>query len=119
MAVCGGFQRNYEQEEKMGGALRAHSQMQAFRDVIDECVFMDLGFIGPNFTWSKHYTGGHSIWERLDRGLATNQWFMKYPGTQVFHLPCLSSNLYPLLINLTGIETPSYKKPFRFEEMWL
>ena len=93
--------------------------MQAFREVIDEFSFMDLGYIGPDFTWSKHYTYGHSIWERLDRGLATNQWFMKFPGTWVYHLPCLSSDHCPLLINPTGIDFPSYKKPFQFEEMWL
>ena len=96
----------------MGGAICAHSQMQAFRDVIDKCRFMDLGYIGPNFTWSKHYTDGHSIWERLDHGLATNQWFMKFPGTRVHRLPCLSSDHFPLLINLISIEIPLYKKPF-------
>ena len=80
---------------------------------------MDLGFIRTNFTWSKNYIDGHSIWERLDHGLSTNQWFMKYLGTRVHHLPCLSSNHCPLLINPTGIEIPSYKKPFRFEEMRL
>ena len=37
--------------------------MQLFRDVLDECSFMDLGFIGPCFTWSKHFLDGHSIWE--------------------------------------------------------
>ena len=93
--------------------------MQAFRDVIDECGFMDLGFIGPNFTWAKHYNDGHSIWERLDRGLASNLWFLRFLGTQVHHLPCLSSDHCPLFINPSGIEIPSYKKPFRFEEMWL
>ena len=118
--LCAGdFNEITRQEEKVEGAIRAHSQMQAFRDVIDECGFMDLGFIRPNFTWSKHYTNGHSIWERLNRGLATNQWFMKFPGTRIHHLPCLSSDHCPLLINPTGIEIPSYKKPFRFEEMWL
>ena len=118
--LCAGdFNEITRQEEKVEGAIRAHSQMQAFRDVIDECGFMDLGFIRPNFTWSKHYTNGHSIWERLNRGLATNQWFMKFPGTRIHHLPCLSSDHCPLLINPTGIEIPSYKKPFRFEKMWL
>ena len=58
---AGDFNEITRQEEKVGGAIRAHSQMQAFRDIIDECGFMDLGFIGPNFTWSKHYTDGHSI----------------------------------------------------------
>ena len=44
---------------------------------------------------------------------------MKFPGTRIHRLPCLSSDHCPLLINPTGIEIPSYKKPFRFKEMWL
>ena len=58
----------------MGGSSRSQSQMQLFRDVIDECGFIDLGFVGSQFTWRKHFAGGHSIWERLDRGLANNHY---------------------------------------------
>ena len=113
------FNEITRQEEKRGGERRENSQMQDFRDVIDECGFMDLGFISPNFTWAKHYNDGHSIWERLDHGLASNPWFLWFPGTKVHHLPCLSSDHCPLFINPSGIEISSYKKPFRFEEMWL
>ena len=45
----------------MGGALRSHNQMQLFRDVLDACGFMDLGFVGPKFTWARHYEDGSSI----------------------------------------------------------
>ena len=42
--LCAGdFNEITRQEEKVGRAICAHSQMQAFRDVIDECGFMDLG----------------------------------------------------------------------------
>ena len=99
--LCAGdFNEITRQEEKMGGVTHENSQMQPF---IDECGFMDLGFIGPKFTWSRHYTNGHSIWKRLDRGLATNLWFLRFLGARVHHLPCLSSNHCPLLINPTGI----------------
>lgn len=70
----------------MGGAARNHGQMQLFKDVLDECGFMDLGFVGSQFTWSKHFADGHSIWEILDRGLANNSWFTKFPGSIVTHL---------------------------------
>ena len=46
--------------------------MQLFRDVIVECRFMDLGYVDDKFTWSKQFEIGYSIWERLDRGLATS-----------------------------------------------
>ena len=44
---CGDFNDIIIQDEKLGGATRSHNQMQQFRDVIDECGFMDLGFEGP------------------------------------------------------------------------
>ena len=101
--LCAGdFNEIARQDEKLGGAIRGHHQMQLFQDVLDECEFIDLGFIGPKFTWSKHCNNGHSIWERLDRGSAIDSWFLRYPGTWVYHLPCLSSNHCPLLINPTS-----------------
>lgn len=63
----GDFNEIIRQDEKVCGAIWPYNQMQIFRDTIDECRFMDLGFVGPKFTWSRHYENGVSIWERLDR----------------------------------------------------
>ena len=93
--------------------------MQLFRDVLDKGGFLDLGFVGNIFTWSKHFVDGHSIWERLDRGVVNASWFLKFPGTSVHHLHCTSSDHMPLYIKLLGSEIPSQRKIFRFEEMWL
>ena len=46
----GEFNEIVRQDEKLGGARRPHWQMQQFREVINECGFMDLGFEGSNFT---------------------------------------------------------------------
>ena len=68
--ICGGdFNEIVHQEEKWDGVPRDHNQMQLFHDVIDKCQFMDLGYVGPKFTWAKHYVDGHSIRIRLDRWL--------------------------------------------------
>ncbi|KAK7829313.1 hypothetical protein CFP56_029559 [Quercus suber] len=80
---------------------------------------MDLGFVGPKYTWSKHFESSQSIWEHLDRGLATNNWFLRFPGTKIYHLHYYSSDHLPLFINLFGLEIPGKRKVFRFEEMWL
>ena len=118
--ICGGdFNEIIRQEEKWGGAFRDHNQMQLFRDVIDECSFMDLGYVGPRFTWAKHYVDGHSIRIRLDQCMATNSWFQKFLGTRVHHLSCMSADHSPLLINLSGLPELRRKRCFRFEEMWL
>ena len=106
-------------DEKVRDAIRPHNQMQLFRDVIDECKFMDLGFVGPKFTWSRHFENGNLIWERLDRGSATNNWFLKFPGSRVHHIRCDSSNHCPLYVTFSYLVPPTHKRLFHFEEMWL
>ena len=80
---------------------------------------MHLGFVGNQFTWSRHFEDGLSIWDRHDRGLATNSWFQKFLGSRVHHLHYDSLDHSPLFIILSGLEPPPQKKNFRFEEMWL
>ncbi|XP_050280230.1 uncharacterized protein LOC126721222 [Quercus robur] len=77
------------------------------------------GYVGPKFTWCRNFKNGTSIWERFDRGLATNDWFLKFPGSKVHHLQCDSSDHCPLLVVLAPLDISSRKKPFWFEEMWL
>ncbi|XP_075663185.1 uncharacterized protein LOC142632713 [Castanea sativa] len=115
----GDFNEITKQDEKVGGAIRRHNQMQSFREVIDKCGFMHLGYIDPKYTWCRHYENGNSIWEQLDKGLATNSWFLKFLGSMVHHLQCDLSNHCPLLINLSRLDPLLYKKLFWFEEMWL
>ena len=80
---------------------------------------MDMGFVGSKYTWSKHFDNGVSIWERLDRGMANNSWFLKFPGAKVHHLSCNTSDHLPLFFNLFGLEIHVKQKIFKFEEMWL
>ena len=58
----GDFNEIIKQDEKLRGSRRPHNQMQQFREVIDECGFMDVGFEGSKYTWSKHFGNGISIW---------------------------------------------------------
>lgn len=115
----GDYNEIIQQHEKVGGVVRPHHQMQLFSDIIDECGFMDLGFVGPKFTWCRHFENGTSIWERLNRGLTTNDWFPKFLGSKVHHLQCDSLDHCPLLVVLAPLDISSRKKPFRFKEMWL
>ena len=61
---------------------------------------------------------GHTIWERLDRAVATIDWLIAFPPTKVVHLECGTSNHKLILIMLAGI--PKYlQKPWRFKQMWM
>ena len=39
--------------EKVGGGERPEWQMRAFSSVINKSKLRDMGFIGPEFTWSR------------------------------------------------------------------
>ena len=105
--------------EKKGGSNRSHMQMQNFREVINACGFIDMGYKGIPFTWKKLYRDGHSIWERLDRSMATSDWLTQFGGSLVHHLTCSTSNYSPLLILLEVLVTTIPNKSFQLEEMWL
>ena len=86
------FNEITKQSEKVGGGLRPFLQMQNFKEALDECGLMDLGYIGSPFTWSKHYRSGTSIWERLDRAVASHDWFIRFPGSRVHHVDSSTSD---------------------------
>ena len=44
---------------------------------------------------------------------------MRFVGSRVFHLTCSSSDHVPILISLSGLIPPVWKKLFHFEQMWL
>lgn len=52
--------------EKLGGNLRPFSQMQAFRDVLDNCALQDLHCEGDRFTWVNRRSHDQIIFERLE-----------------------------------------------------
>ena len=85
--------------------------------MLDECGFMDMGFVGSEFTWHKHFPD-YTIWERLDRAVATNKWFLKFPETKVYHLDVISLDHKPLWI-VPEIMECKLEKPFHFEQMWM
>ncbi|KAL0009461.1 hypothetical protein SO802_010963 [Lithocarpus litseifolius] len=69
--ICAGdFNEIVRSSEKLQGSNRSQAQMQLFRDVIDECGFIDLGFVGSPYTWIHHLSSDSSdhcpLWIILD-----------------------------------------------------
>jgi hypothetical protein len=55
--ACGDFNEVLCQEEHAGPRDRLHSQIELFKECLDDCGLMDLGFSGPMFTWSNKQEG--------------------------------------------------------------
>ena len=61
---------------------------------------------------------GHTVWERVDRAVATIDWLTTFLATKVVHLECGTSDHKPILILLAGIPK-RLQKLWRFEQMWM
>ena len=117
--ICAGdFNEITRAHEKLGGRLRPFRQMQDFRDMLNECGFKDLGYVGGKYTWCNRQREGYTIWERIDRAVATIDWIEKFPDTKIVHLECGTSDHKPIMIFPTGIPK-KIQRPWRFEQMWI
>ena len=120
--IClGDFNEILLAEEKQGWLDRPERQMQSFRDALDFCWLKDVGFSGFPFTWCNRRPRDHNVWVRLDRGVATVNWVLRFPSTRVHHLDAFHSDHKPLLLCTDSEFKRFYRKgcPFRFEAMWI
>ena len=68
--VCfvGDFNVLTNASKKRGGHFNETSEVIEFHKFLMDNGLLDLGFIGPSYTWVNMQLGHRRIWERLDRG---------------------------------------------------
>ncbi|KAA3476871.1 reverse transcriptase [Gossypium australe] len=81
--VAGDFNEILFGFEKNGGGQRDQRGMDAFRDTLEDCQLMDIGYSGSWYTWERGNLPETNIRERLDRGVANNKWMMLFPTGSV------------------------------------
>jgi hypothetical protein len=93
-------------------------RMSAFRAMVKNCGFFDIGFSGPAYTWRNKQHTPHPVHRRLDRCLVNADWCAIYPSSKVLNLPIILSDHAPILFSTDGkFEKP--KQTFKFENWWL
>lgn len=119
--VLGDFNEILLAEEKQGDLDKPECQMLNFREALGFCSLKDLGFNGFPFIWCNRRPSNHNVWVRLDRGIATVDWILRFPTTRVHQLVCFHSDHKPIFLGLDFEVNWFYRKghPFRFEAMWL
>lgn len=68
----------------------------SFKECLDACNMIDIGFSGPQFTW----TNIREIQERIDRFFVNSQWCLMYLEARVVHLTRCHSNHCPVLMEM-------------------
>ena len=94
----GDFNEILSINEKIGGVTRPEQQMEGFRNVVNFCGFLDLGYQGVDFIWCNMQEGENRIQLRLDRALANTEWSGKFEGMRVYHIMDSTSDHCALLI---------------------
>ncbi|KAA3465450.1 reverse transcriptase [Gossypium australe] len=100
------------------GLPRDQRRMEIFRETLAECQLADIGFSGASFTWERGNLPETNIRERLDRGVANDEWIYLFPLGLVQHLPFSTSDHCPLVINTMSVNSYSRQHRFHFEVWW-
>ncbi|KAL5720793.1 hypothetical protein ACHQM5_013428 [Ranunculus cassubicifolius] len=116
--LLGDFNAILRADEKMGGNGTLHNSLVEFNDLVNDLGLVDLGFVGPKFTWSNNRNIGENIIERLDRALANTVWLTRFPKANVRNLSSVKSDHLAISLNIDICEE-KIKTPFRFHQMWL
>ncbi|KAL3813976.1 hypothetical protein ACJIZ3_015244 [Penstemon smallii] len=121
--LCAGdFNAMLSVSEKSGGQLASFSGITEFSDCLRDVGLCDLGFTGYPFTWSNNWPHPHTVYERIDRACASNDWIALFPHNRVVHLEELYSDHSPILIEFkrkTITRNGRRNRGFKFEAMWI
>ncbi|KAJ4851122.1 hypothetical protein Tsubulata_002429 [Turnera subulata] len=117
--ICmGDFNAMTDDTDKEGGKEFCLTLNQRFRDWIDTCGLIDLGFNGFCYTWNNKRKGAANVRERIDRCLANASWRILFDKAQVFHKSMTGSNHRPLRLHLS-LASRRIRRNFRFEAKWV
>ncbi|XP_028765312.1 uncharacterized protein LOC114723285 [Neltuma alba] len=76
---------------------------------------IDIGFVGPRFTWSR---GGSQ--SRIDRVFINGPWHEEFTNDTITHLPKYKSDHCPILLKPSQVDVARHmNRPFRFLASWV
>ena len=99
--MLGDFNKVLCGEDKFGGNHVNMNRALEFKNCLDECNMLDLGFASPKYTWTNCRPISSMILERIDWCFANPVWRILFPEALVTHLPRTFSDHCPVLIELS------------------
>ena len=80
------FNETLINEDKFGGRVVSVSRSLSFKECLDKCNMIDIGFGVPRFTWTNRREVQALIQERIDRYFVNPSWVLLYLEAKVTHL---------------------------------
>ena len=117
--LTGDFNKPLMEDDKFGGRAVNVSRSLLFKECLDKCSMIDIGFSGSQFTWTNKRNLQALIEERIDRFFVNPSWCLMYPEAKVVHLTSCHSDHCPVLLDLQPRIITNRKRPFKFQTCWL
>ena len=117
--MVGDFNEPLIEKDKYRGKGVHVNRSLAFKDCLDFCNMVDMGFSGPRYTWSNKRELNNLILERIDRFFMNLDWCLLYLDARVTHLPRCHSDHCSVLMETHPIRNINLTRPFKFQEFWL
>ena len=117
--LAGDFNETLSAEDKFGGRTIGVSSSLLFKECLDNCNMIDIGFSGPRFTWTHKREVHALIQERLDRFFVNPSWCLLYLEARVMHLTRCHSDHCPVMLDMLPRTNTGRARPFKFQTCWL
>ncbi|XP_075654817.1 uncharacterized protein LOC142624982 [Castanea sativa] len=108
--MAGDFDESLIDEDKFGGRGVSINGSLLFKECLDKCNMVDLGFSGPRYTWTNKRDINNLILERIDRFFMNLKWCVLYLDAKVTHLPRCHLDYCPVLLEANPAK-PALEKP--------
>ena len=117
--IAGDFNEPLAKVDKFGGRPVSINRSLLFKDCLDKCNMVDMGFSGPRYTWTNRREISSLIQERIDRFFMNISWCQLYPDAKVSHLTKCHLDHCPVLMETNPNRQLHLTRPFRFQSFWL
>lgn len=117
-AAIGDFNSVTCKEEVSNFNTYSDQRSRNFNDWINEEALIDLGYTGQKFTWVRGNNTNTFKGARLDRGLCSVDWLDCFPDSTITHLPAMSSDHTPIVLNTSTPGSKKVNRRFQFQVAW-
>ena len=117
--IAGDFNEPLVGDDKFGGRPVNINRALMFKDCLDKCNIVDMGFNRSRYTWTNRREIHSLIQERIDRFFMNPSWCLLYPDAKVSHLTRCHSDHCPVLMETNPKRQLHLARPFRFQSFWL
>lgn len=90
--ILGDFNDIMFVHEKKGGRMHLRALLEGFKNVVKDCGLYEVQSKGSEFTWERARGTDRWIQEKLDRGMANQEWNTMFPEAEINVLEVTTSD---------------------------